>query len=143
MMEPTYGYIETDINHWLSIPLVILMPLAVLFGLCYFFNKKRKAVKENKQSKWHLAPFIIVISLWSFFIIFEGVLYGMAWLHPNPVCRHFWPDIVREGGNGGESTLLYLDLIYNVEPSKIDFYEWPVCPEDKDALEAYIRDNPD
>ena len=65
MELPEIGYISPNINHLTSMPILLIMPLAILFAVCYWFRKRKKSIKEKGQGKWRLLPigFIMCVSI--------------------------------------------------------------------------------
>lgn len=135
MELPEFGYIESDINHLTSIPILVIIPLLMVLAVYRWFRKEKKSIKENPQNdEWGMLfsrtvlCFVIIVSGW-------GMLKYGGMLGSIKHCSSFDPDIVGAGAHHIQSESIF----YNFNAYQIDYQEWPFCPEDKEALEARIK----
>ena len=134
MKQLEFGYIVSDINHLTSIPLLVIIPLFLVFAYYDGLKKKKQFIKEKGQSRWRLLPlsvilcFVMIISGWGM-LRYGGMLWNIE------RCRSFNPHIVGSVGHFIQSKSIF----YNFDAQQVDYLKWPVCPKDKDALEARIK----
>jgi len=138
MKQPEFGYISSDINHLTSIPLLVIMPLAILFAVCYWFRKKKKSIKEKEQSKWRLLPVGVVLC---FSMLFSILVMGFYWRmnFEEPKCRKY-----RLGMDLYTIVVEHKEDLTNKSETFYDFIayrerDFPWCPEDREAVERRLR----
>ena len=137
MKQPEFGYISSDINHLTSIPILVIVPLAILLAVSCWFRKKKKSVKEKGQSKWHLLPvgialcFVVLVSAW-------GMLLYYSMNFAKPKCKEHYQQpnkfLLRSYNHG--PYIKGPDIFYDFQAYRTEEFPW--CPEDREAVEKML-----
>lgn len=117
-----------EINHFNSIALLIVMPLAILLLLGMGFVKAHtKRSAGLKVWRW---PYILGFLVFVPFTVLTFKMY-YSMLIASPICKKFYPN--RPAPNIVEAYGFWTYLLYHYVP----YQERPFCPEDQKAFEDF------
>jgi len=137
MEQPEFGYISSDINHLTSIPILVIMPLAILLAVCYWFRKKKESIKEKEQSKWRLLS-VGVILCFGVLVFVCGVRLYSGMIFEKPKCKEHYQQpskfVLRAYNHG--PYIKSPDIFYDFQAYRTAEFPW--CPEDREAVEKML-----